>query len=146
MAAAPTPTPPHPETCHPPPFRPTYLPWLRAGEPVPEPKRARDGRNLWLVWYKEPNAEPTQRWGASLATAYEPPEKSARRHFPAVHVRGVTGRLVWVGDPGVGLLTVEWAEGTHACESFVLGLSTTGMSERQAEAEIVRMAGSLRKA
>jgi hypothetical protein len=63
--------------------------------------------------------------------------------FPTTEVRGTTGYLVWVGDPGVGDLALTWFEGSGPCRSFSLHFRDPALSQRKAEAMIERIARSL---
>lgn len=115
--------------CAAPDLRPTYLPWLKDGEQLPEPTHVHqgsedepDGR---LVWAEHPddydptgNSETHTVVIASLAD-HEPNELP---DVPDVEVRGYPAELIWVGDPGIGALGLTWREGPAACQTYAIHL------------------------
>jgi hypothetical protein len=95
------------------------------------------------VWFHD----ATERWNGAyvaLRVAPKPLFGEALRDFPSVTAAGSPARLVWVGDPGVGEVAVTWRANTGDCGWHALSLSTTGMSQGQAESVITDIAGSLR--
>jgi hypothetical protein len=135
-----------PPSCDPATFQPTYLPWLRPGEVVPQPAESRDGPNVLLTWSAGDRPGWTQEPGASASLVTEfaaSLEGSPGADFPVVPVRGTTGRVVWVGDPGVGDVMVVWKELPGACGSFSLHLLAQNLSEQKAVEEISKIVASL---
>ena len=140
--------------CDPPPFRPTYLPWLRSTESVPPPDKTRVGRNgASLSWYATGRPgwevhppEITSDSYLGLERTLRPRfrvNKDHRRDYPVVEVRGTKGRLTWVGDPGVGELAVFWSEGESICDSFALHFLAQNLAENDAETEAKKIARSI---
>ena len=119
------------------------LPWLEAGSEVHAPELINEGESSLLVWFED----PVERWDSrhvALTRSTRPLIDGSLDEFPTVSVRGHSGHLVWVGDPGVGELSVVWTEpSVGACSWYALTLLSRGMSEVQAETEIQRIAESL---
>ena len=118
---------------------PTYLPWLDKGKTVAEPHSTALERETILTWRR--NATK-----ASLTTT----DRSARRlgssnHYPRVMVRGYPGRMFWIGDPGLSEVVLVWEEPDlkGPCGTFRLSLLDQKLAEREAEAELKRIAASL---
>lgn len=131
-----------PMRCQAPPLRPTYLPWLRPGQPVPSPEQFSipQAGTSGLIWFEDPQL----RFDAGhvrLITLFGPLGGDPEARM--VGVRGRPGTLGWIGSPGSGELHVSWRERPGRCGSFNLVLVTKGLSARQAEAEILRVAESL---
>jgi hypothetical protein len=123
--------------CQAPAVAPRYLPWLEPGEPVPPPEvRREEGREI-LVWF----AEPEMGWDGPYVTLSV--ESEDPQGLEPVEVRGATGYLTWVGDPGVGALSLRWSEAEVPCGTYHLSLGTKGLPEARAEEEILRIAESL---
>lgn len=121
--------------CDYPPMKVSYLPWLKEGEKVPPPERHRSGDRALFTWQgPEENRVSVVRHPGTEAEGWE---------GDSIPVRGVRGFIVWVGDPGVGDLSLLWSEDSTRCSDYSLHLSTKGMSEREAEREIEKVAGSL---
>lgn len=140
--------------CDPPPFRPTYLPWLRSTESVPFPDKTRVGRNgTSLSWYATGRpgwqADPPEITSDSfvaLERTLRPRFRVSKDHrpdYPIVEVRGTKARLTWVGDPGVGGLAVFWSEGASTCDSFALHFLAQNLAEKDAEREAKKIARSI---
>jgi hypothetical protein len=133
---------PTPESCSPPTYLVSRLPWLPTGSPIPAPEVLQDDRSSVTVWFEDREA----RWDGSyvaLTAAPESPFGEELASFPTVEVRGILARLVWVGDPGVGGVVLVWTEGAGACTWRTLGLSSVGMSEVRAERALKEVADSL---
>ena len=138
--------------CEPPAFRPTYLPWLRSAEFVPPPVKTRVGRKgASITWYATGRPgwevdppEITSDSSLVLERTFQPRFRIPKDHdYPVVEVRGVKGRLTWVGDPGVGGLAVFWSEGESTCDSFALHLLAQNLDEEGAERQAKRIAASI---
>lgn len=119
-------------------FAPTYLPWEE--EPVPEPEMFTAQLNNIQQWTTPANAKTVVQ--VALVRRYRPWEDN--KEFPKVPVRGTEGRLVWIGDPGVGQLSLQWSEGEEVCDNYGLYLTMPAVSQRKAEAEMARISRSLR--
>jgi hypothetical protein len=138
-SVSPTPT---PEVCSPAPFTVHRLPWLQPGASVPAPELMEDGRDSIQVWFED----PVDRWSGryvAVETSYAAPFAEDLSEFPKASVRGQTGHIIWVGDPGVGALALAWAEGTGPCSWYSLSLSSAGMGEQEARATLGRLATSI---
>jgi len=131
------------DTCSFPAFRPTFLPWDGDGQP-PEPREVVEEGNAIFVWFSDEGEEHKAPY-VSLVAQLEPVfgEAGDLDGFPTAEVRGTTGYLVWVGDPGVGELALTWFEGSGPCQSYSLHFRDPGLSQADAEATIERIARSL---
>lgn len=118
------------EACRPTDLRPTYLPWVPAGEEIPEPVETQPGTaaspDATLVW-KADTKDGAQGSGepnhVAVTVIYEhdPPDGAEQ-----VEVRGFPAYLMWVGDPGVGVLTVSWREAAEPCRAYAVSLLIRG--------------------
>ncbi len=117
-------------------FRPTYLPWDPGGDRESAPDEDTDRGDAVLRW-----EEPSGPGYVALVTHLEP-EDFEGQGYPDVAVRGRKGQLVWIGDPGVGELSIRWREGLAECESFSLHLLLVA-DQADVEEEIGKVAGSL---
>lgn len=124
-------------TCQGPAVEPTYLPWLRPAERVPPPQIQTDEERNIAVWF----ADLERAWDGAYVTLSADSEEP--EGLESVEVRGRTGYLTWVGDPGVGELALRWREAEGSCGTYHLALGTQGLSETRAEREVVRIADSL---
>jgi hypothetical protein len=131
------------EGCPIPQYIATRLPWLSIGtRMIPGPERVDDRFGSSLVWFEDEDL----RWSGgyvSLKRSSKPPLDEDLSGFPAVRVQAETAHLVWIGDPGVGILALVWSEGVQPCSWFSLIMSTTGITESQAEHKIRVVARSL---
>lgn len=110
---------------------------------MPPPKKSHDGPNAILTWEND-DAEGGSSQHVRLVTVWEPLARDYEAEgFARFEVRSQIGYIVWVGDPGVGELTLPWAEGSEPCQTYLLALLTHGFAEEQAEQEIKAVAGSL---
>lgn len=129
-------------------FRPTYLPWVPPGDPmpdpfVPEPGTGDQPENAALVWFEDD--ERMYEFPAmyvSLMTLHDPPDLEAAT-AEQIEVRGTIGWMTWVGDPGVGELRLDWSEGAGPCRSYALAISTHTLPEQRAISELEKIAESL---
>ncbi len=126
-----------PGPCTAPEFGPTYLPWEKR---VPEPETFSAQLNFIQQWIAPSSYGSAATVG--LVRRYLPWED--HKDFPKVPVRGNEGRLVWIGDPGVGELSLQWSEGDEPCDNYGLYLLDRTLNERQAENELAHVARSLR--
>jgi hypothetical protein len=130
------------ESCPPASVAVSFLPWLETGTPIPEPETSLDGRNSVSVWFEDLDA----RWDGAYA-ALTTSEKSLIGEdlveFPSTSVLGQPAHLVWIGDPGVGELALVWNESTGDCMWRTLSLSTAGLTQKQAESALLKIAASL---
>lgn len=127
-----------PAECAEPEFGPTYLPWEKTS--IPEPEMFFGQGNATAQWVTSPNAKRAGR--VSLVRAQRPWKDN--EEFPGVPVRGTQGRLVWIGDPGVGELSLQWSEGDQTCDHYALYMLIQSIPQREAEREMVRISRSLR--
>jgi hypothetical protein len=132
---------PTPESCSPPTYSVSRLPWLPAGSPIPAPKVLQDDASSVTVWFEDRET----RWNGSYVALTTAPASpfGELASFPTVEVRGVQARLVWVGDPGVGGVALVWTEGAGACAWRTVSMSSVGLSEAQAERALKLVADSL---
>jgi hypothetical protein len=116
--------------CAAPDLRPTTLPWLDDGEPVPEPTYVHDGTeerpNGFLVWAEDPDAYDPDGYSevhtVSISAVVEH-EPSGHPDLPDVEVRGHPADLIWVGDTGIAPLALRWQEGPDPCEAYAIHLT-----------------------
>jgi hypothetical protein len=120
-------------------FAPTYLPWVK-GNSIPEPETFTAQLNTTQHWTTPEGAKNVV--AVDLVRRYQPWED--HEDFQKVPVRGTEGRLVWIGDPGVGQLSLQWSEGEEICDNYGIYLTLPGASQRKAEAEMARISKSLR--
>jgi hypothetical protein len=130
-----------PDACPASPFTVSRLPWLEEGSEVPAPELIEEGVGAILVWFEE----PTERWSGRYVALKRStmPLDEGLSEFPTVRVRGVNGRLVWIGDPGVGELALTWKEGDQLCRWYTLSTSSVGLSQEAAEEVIRDVAASI---
>jgi hypothetical protein len=132
-----------PGSCPETPFTVSRLPRLGAGSEIPAPEEVEEGESSLLVWFED-TAERREGRHVSLMRSAGALIEGSLSDFPTMSVRGQTGHLVWVGDPGVGELSIVWTEPSAGpCTWSHLTLMSQRMSEAQAEAEIQRIAASL---
>ena len=124
--------------CAPARFSPTYFPW-RGFKQGPGLVTS-EGSDSIVQWFP-PTKSPAETY-LTLTSHFEPPADLGE--FPKVPVHGRDGRLVWIGDPGVGELALYWSEGDEACDHYSLHLLDRSFSEREAEDELARVARSLK--
>jgi hypothetical protein len=129
------------EECSPVPFAPSYLPWLSEGEPVPRPEQRSEAQGDLLMTWSGGGRRGWEGAGITLVTLFVTPEPG--QDAMTVPVRGTEGALTWIGDPGVGELSLTWSEDGAPCGSYRLHLLAGSLTERQAEAELLRIAESL---
>ena len=125
--------------CSAPDFAPTYLPWAKKGD-LPEPEVFGAQLNSITQWVAPPSYGSAATIG--LIRRYHPWDDEGK--FPKVPVHGNEGLLVWVGDPGVGELSLHWSEGDEPCDNYGLSMVNRKLGERGAERELARVARSLR--
>ena len=124
--------------CTEPEFAPTYLPWEKGS--IPEPELFFAQGNATAQWVTPADANRAAR--VSLVRAARPWKDNDE--FPEVPVRGTQGRLVWIGDPGTGELSLQWSEGDEPCDHYAIYMLIQSISQRDAEKEMVRISRSLR--
>jgi hypothetical protein len=127
--------------CDPAAFHPTYLPWGK--EDPDDPQQSARGNDATLVW-TGPSGDGKGRAAVSLVTRYETIDGDELDEFPSAAVRDTRGWLVWVGDPGVGELSLLWEETVDPCGAYELHLLDRSLSESDAEREIKAIAKGLR--
>lgn len=157
------------DACSLPQLRPSYLPWLEAGEEVPDPVEERPGTDespdSSLLWYDDPAAyEPEQQPppGVSMvwiSTPYRPDiEPGTEAGSERAEVRGYPADIVWI-EPAAGSVSVRWRESPDPCGSYAVQLVVQGdpswlqydrdaatesdVGLRAIEAELLRIARSL---
>jgi hypothetical protein len=122
------------QVCDAPPYRPTYLPWTdhgrEAGEPVARSGGTAETPDAVLSWADDPEA--FERDGASfegllvtLSTLAELDDDQFGPEFDPVDVAGHDGVLLWIGDPGIGAVSVVWREHPGACRAYAVGFDST---------------------
>lgn len=115
--------------CEPTSLHPTYLPWQEGtegtGDPVEMRSGTEDSPNAFTTWAADPDALGRDDADGDLSYAsvvvlheYEP----AGEEFPSVEVRGHRAELVWVGDPGIGPLSLRWRETPGPCGARAVSL------------------------
>lgn len=75
-----------------------------------------DHRDFVLTWFEDEELGHEGRHVA-LITVFGDPLTGPG--FVGVRVRGTTGHLVWVGDPGVGELALEWRDRPGPCGAYL---------------------------
>ena len=125
--------------CQLPEFSPTYLPWSKKKVGAPA-KNVLHKRQAVVQWRgpSEGRRTPT----LSLVSGAEIPDDIDA--YETAPVRGVEGHVAWVGDPGVGELSLLWSEGETPCDAYGLHLFDRSLKKRRAEYEIKRIARSLK--
>lgn len=115
--------------CPLPELRPGMLPWLSDGEPVPDPVEVRFGTvdepTSLTTWAAD--ADPEELWNVahlSIGRIHTPEVEPGDQGFEMVEVRGNEAELVWVGDPGMGQLRVNWREQPGPCGVYSVWLGT----------------------
>ena len=129
---------PGPTNCEAAEFGPTYLPWEKGS--IPDPESFTVQLNTISQWTTPEGAKNVV--SVELVRRYNPWDDN--EDFPLVPVRGTEGHLVWIGDPGVGQLSLQWLEGDEPCDNYGLYLLLPGASQRKAESEMARISRSLR--
>lgn len=127
-----------PVDCAAPEFAPTYLPWDDGQIAAPETRS--EGRDAISEWNAQGRAKFKPR--VSLVRRYH--AWTDTKHYPKLPVRGTEGYVVWIGDPGVGELSLRWSEGDQPCDHYALYVLDQSLNERQAENELARISRSLR--
>jgi len=126
-----------PVACEAPAFAPTEFPW---NGPTSEPETFSAQLNSISQWLPPPDYK--QAATLTLVRRYNPWEDT--EGSAEVPVRGTQGRVVWIGDPGTGEVSLQWSEGDASCEHYGLYLLHQSLAEREAEKELARIARSLR--
>jgi hypothetical protein len=136
--------------CEPAPFRVTILPWLEAGEPLPEPNVELDvegeGSSI-LTWEGPPGTSSLEGGRGHVAIVrYPMPSRLGELGHPVdIPVRDTLGEIQWVGDPGVGEVRLVWLEVDGDCGSYALYLWDITMTEAESEEYLREAAASLTK-
>jgi hypothetical protein len=132
--------------CNLPAFSPHYLPWTERSDVGPADATMHENGNAIGIWFA-PNSVPI---GPGLQAPYlalvSEREEALVDEFDdgtPVNVQGEQGRMMWVGDPGVGEIALAWREHPGECGSFALHLLDQGLTEAQAEQELRLVAASL---
>jgi hypothetical protein len=128
--------------CPVPPFTLLRLPWLPEGAAVPAAEPIDESPDAGFVWFEDSEERFAGTYVALKRSPWSPFGRNLSE-FPTAQVRGTTGHLVWVGDPGVGELALVWREAGSSCEWYTLSISGAGLSEVQAEQSIRTLAASL---
>ena len=130
-----------PDACPAASFTVSRLPWLEEGSEVPEPEFIEEGVDAILAWFED----PTERWSGRYVAFRRStmPLVESLSEFPTIRVRGVNGRLGWIGDPGVGELALTWKEGDQLCRWYTLSISSAGLNQGEAEVAIRDIAASI---
>jgi hypothetical protein len=129
-------------TCPAPSFTLLRLPWLPEGAAVPASEPIEESPDAGFVWFEDSEERFAGTYLALKRSPWSPFGRNLSQ-FPTAQVRGTTGYLVWVGDPGVGELAFVWREAGSSCEWYTLSISSPGLSEVQAEQTIRTLAASL---
>lgn len=165
IATAPSAEPSPESACVFPPYRPTYLPWLDSGEPVPEPDFRRlpgggpqglDPAYAILSWYYgdviNPGG-PKLKGTLSLRRSTEPPGAfPTDPEVPPLPDGSFGGRLSRAPDspPGSGDWSITWADESPSqfndgCGETTLTLSLPNLTSEEVRNELLRVATSLVK-
>ena len=142
---APTPQPtssPSPEdgaeTCDFPSFQPTYLPWLKEGELIPEPDAFYDGDSATLYWQWPGSTTKYVRLARQSTTiGGSGPGEPVDRDVAGDPI----GDLYEGETPGDQ--AIYWNTGGATCSEFVLELTTTeDLSRQESKEAIIKIARS----
>lgn len=124
--------------------RPAYLPWLKPGKAAPRPQTYHGPDDAaWLDWRRP-------HWAEEDAPYYVVLRRDSQFTTSSGHLVPGTrlpetaerGRL-YSGEVGFSPSIVWFLVGAPSCEWLTLQLAAPGMSRRQAENEIVKIARSL---
>lgn len=126
--------------CRPPELRPTYLPWIEQGDPIPRPIVSYDAEidRAQLSW-PNPN-HPRGQAGVGL-TIYTHTPLGSLGEETDVMIVGVAGHL-HREDEG-GLVGISWSLNRSECNYIELTLADPGSSKRDAIDKLMRIARSL---
>lgn len=120
--------------CEAPPYRPTYLPWLKDGETAREPDARHGGSpeepSVVLYWAEDPEAFHDEfpaysGTAVTVATNAELGREPGSEGHAQVQVRGHDGELAWLGDPGIGGVSVTWRERPDPCGAYSVAFTMT---------------------
>ncbi len=127
--------------CELPTFQPTYLPWLKEGEPVPEPDVFHGPRDSATLYWSWPGSGTKYVRLARQSTTIGGSGPGER---VAVEVAGEPFGELYEGEaPGDQL--IYWNTGGATCSEFVLELSTNGdLSRDESKDTITRIAQSFK--
>ena len=126
------------QRCEFPSFQPTHLPWLKEGEPVPEPEAFSDGDSANLYWSWPGSSTKYVRLARQSITI----GGSGPGERVAVEVTGAPFGELYEGEAS-GDQLIYWNTGGATCSEFVLELSTTGdLSREESKDTITRIAQS----
>lgn len=132
------------EACDFAPVRPTYLPWVAPGEPVPDPSESKsddpDGDEASLVWTKERGERPYYVALVRWTSGFFPGGRDV-----SVVVAGVPGRLSTGATEGKypGVAEIQWFLPQARCNDIRLWLKTSGrMTDREAADKAIKIAES----
>jgi hypothetical protein len=138
-----------PVTCPFPSVRPTYLPWLEPGEPVPPP------RVYQYVEPDDPNMASFLDWRSPLDKGTTPPYYVIlyRQSDPNLSAPGLSVSVSIEGSgpgdlhegKGPGEAAIFWViPNVTSCSTVILSMNAPDMSGQRALKEIVSIAESLR--
>jgi hypothetical protein len=135
-------------SCPLPDLRPTYLPWLTAGEPVPNPDVSRfddrDSDASILTWSHEGGSRPYE-----VAIVLQTQHHSEGGETVDIEVEGRQGEMLVDAGEGTtfGNAEIRWDLWRSRCNDLRLWLTSSGrMSSEEAETQILRIARSLQPA
>jgi hypothetical protein len=126
--------------CRAPTVRPSYLPWMKPGEPIPGPKVSYDAEidRAQLSW-TDPNY-PEGQAGVGL-TLYTLSPMGNLGEPTDIVLDGVTGHL-HRADEG-GLVSISWNLNTSECNFMELVLAAPDLPKRVAINQLMKVARSL---
>jgi hypothetical protein len=124
--------------CDFPPFRPTYLPWLEPGEPIPVPGRDRFAGYAQLGWHASDAYVVLWRVSDTMGGPGEP--------APALP-NGAEGYLYEGSSDEHADWAVIWADvQADGCNQTTLSLVSRRLTEQEGKKAILRIAATLAEA
>ena len=116
--------------------RPSYLPWLDEGEPVPEPQLQTDNGTSYVTWASGDGG--TSQKSVIFRRSSEP--RGGRGEPVSVKLEGVRG--YYYASPGsdAGVL---WKTDSDACDLITLAVSLPGSGRAEVRAEVLKIVKSL---
>lgn len=119
--------------------RPAYLPWLGAGEEVPEPRRDVQDGTSYVAW-SSGGDDPSAQESLTFRRATEP--LGGKGEPISVRLEGAQGYYYSAPGPQAAVL---WKTGSDACNLVTLVLSLPGSDRATLRDEILKIVESLDK-
>jgi hypothetical protein len=115
--------------CPSPAVRPTALPWVADGEPLPEPDHHYSGpSDVGWAWLADPADDAAAGPYVQLVRVATPVVEPGERFGFDREVRGHPAESVWVGDPGNSVIHVSWREADADCGVYRLSVNSRGIA------------------